>query len=413
MGATALTQDEALEQLQEKVDDHDANLADAMSRIFVLPGASGSRKPTLFGRVNLDWWTFPGTGPGLNFIETGDPTDSPQDRVRFRRLRFGVQGKVNDLMEYKIAMEFAGGTVTTFKDAYLGFNDLSFLQTVLIGNQKRPYGLDQINSARYNVFMERPLIVDATIEGDTRRFGIASYGVSDDEAWNWRFGLWNMQNISATGRYVSDHYQLETAGRLANTFWWDECSDGRGYGHWAISASFADPDGRGAGAAPNHGRFRTRPEAQSTRRWIDTGAIAGADFYELLALEGVLNVGPVQFVSGFEHVWLQRQGGSDLSFHGAYAYVSYFLTGEHMPWNRRTGALGRIKPFENFFLVERCCGGSGGGWGAWQIAARLLVRRLYRRERLRRCRRGSDTGPELVLEPAGADAGQLHPRPPW
>ncbi|MCA9052850.1 MAG: hypothetical protein KDA75_03390, partial [Planctomycetaceae bacterium] len=26
--------------------------------------------------------------------------------------------------------------------------------------------------------------------------------------------------------------------------------------------------------------------------------------------------------------------------------------------------------FENFFLIDRCCGGTGGGWGAWQIAAR-------------------------------------------
>ena len=26
--------------------------------------------------------------------------------------------------------------------------------------------------------------------------------------------------------------------------------------------------------------------------------------------------------------------------------------------------------FENFFLVDRCSGGHGHGWGAWQVAAR-------------------------------------------
>ena len=56
--------------------------------------------------------------------------------------------------------------------------------------------------------------------------------------------------------------------------------------------------------------------------------------------------------------------------HGYYFYAAYFLTGEHTPWERKSGTLGRVKPFENFFLVNRCCGGYGGGWGAWQIAAR-------------------------------------------
>ena len=34
------------------------------------------------------------------------------------------------------------------------------------------------------------------------------------------------------------------------------------------------------------------------------------------------------------------------------------------------GVLGRIEPIENFFLVDKCCGGTGAGWGAWQLALR-------------------------------------------
>jgi phosphate-selective porin OprO/OprP len=41
-----------------------------------------------------------------------------------------------------------------------------------------------------------------------------------------------------------------------------------------------------------------------------------------------------------------------------------------MPWDRESGTLDRIKPFENFFLVDTCNDGVRGGWGAWQIAAR-------------------------------------------
>src|SRR5690606_33905641 len=122
----------------------------------------------------------------------------------------------------------------------------------------------------------------------------------------------------------------------------------------------------------NEARFRHRPEARSTNRWIDTGAIAGAHDYHLLGLEGVVNVGPLQVVSEYQNVWVSRHGavGPDVQFHGAYVYAAYFLTGEHMPWDRESGTLERIRPFENFFLVNRCGGGVGNGLGAWQIAVR-------------------------------------------
>jgi phosphate-selective porin OprO/OprP len=89
-------------------------------------------------------------------------------------------------------------------------------------------------------------------------------------------------------------------------------------------------------------------------------------------VESVLNLGPLQLVGEYQNVWLGRDPGSgrDLHFHGGYFYASYFLTGEHLPWDRKRGVLGRPKPAENFFLVDTCCDGVHAGWGAWQIAAR-------------------------------------------
>ena len=163
--------------------------------------------------------------------------------------------------------------------------------------------------------------------------------------------------------------QLEAAARLANTWWYDETSDGRGYGHWAVSGSIADPNGSPSGGLTNEARFRTRPEARSTGRWLDTGAIAGAEVYELLGLETAFNVGPLFLCAEVEQTWMQRSGDSGLYFWGGYGEAAYFLTGEHMPWERKSGTLGRPQPFENFFLVNRCCGETGSGWGAWQVAA--------------------------------------------
>lgn len=317
------------------------------------------------GRVHFDYWPMPDDSPLPNFLETGDPADGPDDFIGFRRLRFGVRGQVNETMEYKIEMEFASPTNLALKDAYLGWNELPFLHTVLLGNQKRPYGLDHLNSSRYNVFMERPFHVEA-FNQDARRFGIQSYGLSEDESWNWRWGYFVMDDLQNAGFQRTDNYQSEVAGRVANTIWYDECSDGRGYAHWAVSGSLAFP-----GGGPD-GRFRTRPEARTDNRWLDTGSGAAGDFnnYQLIGVEGVLNFGALSIVGEYQHAFVDRTVGNNVDFGGGYVYVAYWLTGEHTPWERFSGTLGRTKPLENFFLVRTCDGGIAHGWGAWQIAAR-------------------------------------------
>jgi phosphate-selective porin OprO and OprP len=330
---------------------------------------SGSSKSTMKvgGRVHVDAWGFDPTGGDVPLLNSkGGESIDPQNRIGFRRLRFGVKGTIRDNMNYKIELELAGGNKSEFRDAYLGWTDLPVLQTLLLGNQKRPYGLDHLNSSRYNVFLERPFVIEANNQ-DARRLGLASYGYSDNLRWNWRYGVWNQQNVQGLGNYVGDHLQLEVAGRLASTVWYDDISGGRGYMHMAISGAHADT----AQNETNEAEFRTRPEARSSNRWINTEQIEGSDYYDLLGLETVINVGALQFVGEYQSVWVNRDfGGEDVNFNGGYCYVSYFLTGEHMPWDRKSGTLARIVPFQNFWMVNRCDGCRESGWGAWQIAAR-------------------------------------------
>jgi len=363
--------DERFESVDERFEEMDERLVPledfADDDTIVISGTSKSTMKVV-GRVHADMWGFPNVSQPAGVFDDFNP----QDRIGFRRMRFGVRGKIKDNMVYRIEMEFAGGNNSEFRDAFLGFTDLPVLRTVLIGNQKRPYGLDHLNSSRYNVFLERPFVIES-FNQDARRWGICSYGVSDDQRFNWRYGVYNQQLIQALGNYVGDHWQMEVAGRLANTIWYDEVSGGRGYAHWAISGTVAEPSDDNPGNTDTEARFRHRPEARSSERWLDTGDIAGADFYELMGLEGVINVGRVQFVGEWQNTWLQREVGApsdNVRFWGSYFYVSYFLTGEHMPWDRKTGTLARIKPFQNFWLVDCCRGGRAGGWGAWQVAAR-------------------------------------------
>ncbi|QDU90655.1 Phosphate-selective porin O and P [Pirellulimonas nuda] len=360
-----------LDEAFDELSDANKSLKDSL-KDYARTGNSGTTM-RISGRIHFDVWTFPGDSPGVNGFESGDNDVSPQDRIGFRRMRLGAAGDMWLNTLYKIELEFAGGDDIEYRDVYLGVKELPVLQTVLIGNQKRPYGLDHLNSSRYNVFLERPYVIEG-FNQDARRLGIQSYGFSDDLAYNWRYGAFNQRLTQDEGKYASDHWQSQFAARFANTIWYDETSGGRGYAHWGVSGTFADTDGDAltdnfSGSGKNEAQFRSRPEARSETRWLDTGIIPDTRDYGLLGWEAVLNVGAVQMVGEWQNVWLNRDG-ENLQYQGGYAYVSYFLTGEYMPWDRETGTLDRVVPYENFFIVDDCEGCRRCGLGAWQVAAR-------------------------------------------
>jgi phosphate-selective porin OprO/OprP len=68
---------------------------------------------------------------------------------------------------------------------------------------------------------------------------------------------------------------------------------------------------------------------------------------------------------------VNRTTGASNNFYGAYAYVSYFLTGESRPYNRKLGVFDRVRPYENFFRVRTGDGDVVTGRGAWEVAYRF------------------------------------------
>ncbi|HJN08972.1 MAG: porin [Pirellulaceae bacterium] len=344
-------------------------------------GSAGKPSLKINGRIHLDYWNFTNDSPGIGFFEHPDAgvdnygTD-PEDRIFFRRVRLKFEGDLFETMLYRMQFDLNTTDSGEMKDMYIGFKELPILGTLLIGNQKRPIGLDHLNSSRFNVFIERPLVVEAFNE-DTRRLGIAAYNNTEDLLYNWRYGLYALENPARDGKVIGDSMQLSGNARLASSPWYDESSGGRGYFHWAISGMVAKPDGDVslADTNANQGRFRTRAELRSDSRWLDTGAIAGADWYEILGLEAVLNIGPFHVVGEYQSNWMQRDSdtagtGPDLDFHGGYVHIAYMLTGEHVPLKRKSGTIDRVRPFENFFVVNTCNNGVGRGRGAWQVALR-------------------------------------------
>lgn len=340
------------------------------------------KKPTfkVGGRIHWDHWNFSESSPGIDNFEHPGPgpqtgTD-PEDLWAFRRIRMEFSGDILENMFWRMQLDFAELEDAAIKDVYIGFSELPHNQKLYLGHQKRPIGLDHWNSSRYNIFLERPLVVEAVNE-DARRMGIMMHGYTDDESLNWQYGIATLENSAGDRSNRSDAGQYSLHFRTSGTPWYDESSGGRGYLHLGFAGMFANPDGDADPGVTdnNEGRFRTRMAQRSERRWMDTGRIPGANWYEVAALEMMLNVGACQWTTEYMNIWMQRDmttpgTGPDLHFNGFYTQFSYFLTGEYIPVNREVGQIGRIKPFENFFLVDKCCGGRGRGWGAWQIAGR-------------------------------------------
>ena len=290
-------------------------------------GISTSGTQKWAGRIQLDHWAFIDGDSATNAFETGDPLTGPADHIGFRRLRFGPAGTMGDNGIYKIEIDFANPGKIAFKDAYIGINGLPILNTLILGQQKRPYGLSTLASSRYNALIERPLGVEAFNE-DARRVGLQSYGVSDDKVYNWRYGAFMSENVQNSGKIFATTengvYQAEFAGRFAKTFWYDEQSDGRNYGHWGVSGSVANTD---PNTANNQARFRTRPESRTSSRWLNTGRIVGADRYALWGIEGALNFGPLNIQSEYQVVQVHRLADPSVVFQAGHIQAAYWFTG--------------------------------------------------------------------------------------
>ena len=247
--------------------------------------AEGATVPTLEigGRIHLDHWGYFDDSRGIDFIAHPNPADprfgtDPENQFAFRRVRLEMKGDILEPVLYRVQVEFNNFNSPTAKDVYVGFDELPGNNLLLVGHQKRPLGLDALNSSKFNVFLERPFAADAFNEG-VRRLGIALYGYADGETYGWQAGAFLLGDVARDGRVVGDDAQPSLNGRFfTSPIYQDE---GRIYLHLAAAGTAAFPDGDAGGSVTNanEARFRARPEARTVNRWLDTGRIAGADFF--------------------------------------------------------------------------------------------------------------------------------------
>ena len=340
-----------------------------------------ARKPSfnLNGQMQADQVYF---GQGLaSRAAVGDL----QDGAQFRRLRIGARGTAFEVFEYSFGVDFALANQPSYLDNYIEWKQLPWVQNIRVGHYFEPFSLERVTQNRNNTFMERSLV---DTFAPARNMGVMAYGTLFDDRTTWAIGTFRT-NSDNTG---NDSFDSGQALTLRGTWlpWWDEVSDGRSYLHLGGAYSYRD-------AFQNQVRFRNTPEIRKQQPatvfgpvgppspsnyqngvpspfapiFVDTGTIRDVDHFQLFDPEFALILGPLSLQSEYAFAAVHRSGRPDLFFNGYMAQLSYFLTGEHRPYDRKQGIHKRVEPFEDVFRVRTRAQGIQTGLGAWEVAARF------------------------------------------
>ena len=314
-----------------------------------------SKSVRVGGRIFLDHMMFS--------QDPGHPIADQENRTRFDTARIKVEGDIWENVDYRIQLDF-GGSLSgsedrpTFKDVYITVKELPYVGAVRSGHFKEPVSLDQLTSSRFITFMERSL-ADTFAPG--RNVGVMAYdtlGCSEDVSWF--FGTFHSEIGDAPPDEREDSADWTATARLAWLPYFDEPSEGRYLVH--VGGSY-----RYAAYGDDTVRYRVQPELATPSRFLDV--TLAADQVNLFNAETALVWGPFSVQSEYFLAEVDTLVGPTATYTGAYAYVSYFLTGENRGYSRSAKAFDRVDVFTPFFHVNTC-DGTCTGWGAWELAAR-------------------------------------------
>lgn len=298
-----------------------------------------------------------------------------QDGADFRRARLSAKGAVTEFTNYFFQMDFGFPGRPTFTDVWVEQTSIPGLGTVRIGQWKQPFSLEVVSSFRYTTFMERSLLFNAFTP--FRHIGVGFYDVNDDQTMTWAASLFR-SGQDQYGGSISTDGGWGTAERLTFLPLW-EC-EGEEYLHLGLGHFFNAPPrdlaifrtipeffiGQNAPGLVGTSGVPTPGVVDGTPFFISTGLLR-LDNYNVLGTEFLWVEGPFSLQSETMVNFVDLDDGNRSTLWGSYAQAGWFLTGEHRPYDRKSGAIDRVKPFTNF---GPCTRDAAPGIGAWELAAR-------------------------------------------
>jgi phosphate-selective porin OprO/OprP len=297
------------------------------------------------------------------------------DGSDFRRARLSAKGSVTELTNYFFQMDFGFFGRPTFTDVWLEQTKVPLFGNVRIGQWKQPFSLETVSSFRYTTFMERSVLFQPFTP--FRHIGIGIYDHSDDLSATWAVSAFRTGQ-DQFGATLSSDGGYGTAERLTWVPAWER--NGTSYLHVGAGHYFNAPPGDSI-------NFRTIPEffvgangpgavgtsgqavpggSNGTPFFVATGNL-DVPYYNVFGSELLWVEGPVSVQSELMVNFVNQNDDATAVLPGAYAQVGYFLTGEHRPYDRKTGTIDRVIPKSNLTFAGTDC---NPGLGAWEIAGR-------------------------------------------
>lgn len=328
----------------------------------------------IFGRIQADTVTF-GQDPA-NISQVGHAPNGTD----FRRVRMGIQGAGYEMLFYRLEVDFAEpskvanfpepetvqGRRPRITDAYIDVRKLPLLGTVRAGQFRVPLSIERTTSANNITFIERGL---PQAFNPSRELGIMAFDHTSD----YRFSWWNdlsTADSNSQAEQFGKAARLDITDRLVCLPWYDEPSGGRYL--FQMGAAYEYQNSRNV-----FQRYASTPEAilqfgdqQIIPTFVNTGTFASRD-NNLVQVEASTVLGPLSIQGEYYAVFVNQTAAPAAYLHGAYVFVSYFLTGENRVYNRNQGIYDMVTPFANFFRLRTADREVATGPGAWEIAARF------------------------------------------
>ena len=274
------------------------------------------------------------------------------DGVEVRRARFYLLGDFRLGFPLAYKFEFSVEDRRFFlNDFYVRWKPKRWVDAVDAGYLTPPMGLENIVSSRSLALMEVATPVQALAPG--YRSGIAAAGHLDSCRTAWKAGL-----FSAGQEQISGDASKTSAQFVGRVAWapWRPSDDTGAFAHLGLSVSYVF-------SGDNTIRYRARPESFIAPFVVDTGDTAAGNAFQS-GLEAAWVDGRFAVLSETLQSSVVADNGNNRHFYGTYGLLSWMLTGEHYPYDDRTGMIERVQPSRPFTFA-------GDGWGALQVSQRV------------------------------------------
>jgi phosphate-selective porin OprO and OprP len=303
---------------------------------------SANFKPTtkFGGRIMFDY--------GFNKLNDVSSTGN-----EFRRLRSFMSGNIAKNIAYKVQIDYSKGRAVV-NDAFIKFKKLPKIGgSLTIGNFKEPSSLNILTSSKYITFLEAATLVNYH---QARSTGL----MYNTELLNKRMGFQLAFNSNSNSDNGFDN-KLNEGQNVSVRLTGLAISDKKNNKILHLGARFSNrvPSKNDAGIRTY--KIGVKPESHLASKIISQ-TFTDVNHINLNGFELAYTSGAFSLQSEYTSATINTQA-RDYTAPSYYAFISYFLTGEHRPYKNAYSGFSRVKPLHNF--------DNGKGWGAFEVAFRI------------------------------------------